>query len=125
MTSAAPRVVELRIPAVLPSQNHADGLHWAARGRLARKWKLLVLVALGRTRPALFEGRVVIRVSCQFPPRARRFDPENLWSKGAIDGLKGRLLIDDGPKYVKDIIRGPCDRGRAPLTLIRIEEIPE
>lgn len=119
------RVIELRVPEVLPSQNKVDDLHWAARTRLAKKWKLLVLVAMGRSRPVPFERPVVIRVSCVFPPGKRRFDPENLWSKGAIDGLKGRLLKDDGPLYVKDVLRGPCTRGRAPLTVIRIEEVPE
>lgn len=125
LSAAAPRALELRIPAVLPSQNKVDGLHWAARTRLAKAWKLHVLVALGRARPVPFERPVVIRVSCVFPPGARRFDAENLWSKGAIDGLKGRILKDDGPLYVKNVLKGPCTRGPAPMTLIRIEEVPE
>lgn len=120
---SAPRVVELRIPEALPSQNKIDDMHWAARGRVAKAWKLRVLVALGRVARELFARPVVIRVSCVFPPGRRRFDPENLWSKGAIDGLKGRLIVDDGPKYVKDVLKGPCTRGAQAMTLIRIEEI--
>jgi len=81
------------------------------------------LLQFGNEIRVAFLGRVDIRISCTFGPGQRRLDPDNLCAKMAIDGLKRTFLRDDGPNFVRSVTLGPCTKGPAPLTLIRIEEV--
>lgn len=122
------RLVQFRLERTLLSWNKFyAGIHPRARGRIAQEWhdlvRLAVLAQLHERSFRFFEGPVQISISCEFGPGERRYDPDNLVAKLVIDGLKGVLLKDDGPDHVHQVILGPCTRGAAPSTLVRIVEM--
>jgi hypothetical protein len=65
---------------------------------------------------------VDIHVSCTFPKGARILDPDNLAAKLVIDGLKGLVIHDDSPRYVRTVTLGPCVRGENAETVITVKE---
>jgi hypothetical protein len=69
------------------------------------------------------DAPVDIQVSCTFPPGARLLDPDNLAAKLAIDGLKGLVIVDDSPHYVRTVILGPCLRGDRAETTITVRAV--
>lgn len=122
-----PRAVEIRLSRSLPSWNKFyAGVHWVERAKLQHEWHNLVvqeaLMQLGAAARRKFDVPVRIAISCTFHGRRTQIDPDNLCAKLVIDGLKGLLLEDDSPTWVHSVTLGPCTRGPAPLTIIRIEE---
>lgn len=112
------RTFQFTIPDTLPSLNGIyAGQHWTKRARLANEWHTITILACKGA--FLFDGMVDIFVTCTFPPGARLLDPDNLAAKLVIDGLKGLVIHDDSPRYVRTVTLGPCVRGeRAETTVI-------
>lgn len=123
----APRVVEIRVNRVLPSWNEIyKGGSWRNRSRLAEHWHVTVLLCIAAQIPRKLQvplkPGVRIFASCEFPPGARRYDPDNLCVKVAIDALNGIFLKNDSAEYVHSVTLGPCIRGPKELTVLRLEE---
>ncbi len=113
--------VTIRIPATLPSLNGIyAGQHWTKRARMANEWHALVDICCGKVH--LFDKPVDISVACVFPKGARLLDPDNLAAKLVIDGLKGSVIKDDSPRYVRTVTLGPCTRGDTAETVITVKE---
>lgn len=116
------RTFTATIPATLPSLNGIyAGQHWTKRARLANEWHTITILACKGA--FLFERQVDIHVACTFPPGARLLDPDNLAAKLVIDGLKGLVIQDDSPRYVRTVTLGPCVRGDAAITTVFISEV--
>lgn len=101
-------MIALTLPGVtLPSWNHYySGSHWSKRRRDAAVIHEHVFLALQENYPHIEpfpEGvKVAIEVTVYFPTR-RMLDPCNITAKLAIDGLLGRVIIDDSPAYVDSV----------------------
>lgn len=78
------------------------GKHWSVRKRDAEYWHWITVSAINRAglRDNPFEEPVVIKFFWN-----SRMDLSNhaYMAKLIEDGMKGRLIIDDGPKYVRGI----------------------
>lgn len=87
-----------------------DTPHWTQRAELAKETHWLVRAAL----PAeyeMFKGPVDIRVQAHY--KHHPADSDNVCGKIYIDGLKGLVIEDDDPRYVRDCttrsVTGCCD----------------
>jgi len=115
------RTFTATIPATLPSLNGIyAGQHWTKRARLANEWHTITILACKDA--FMFDGPVDITVTCTFPKGARLLDPDNLAAKLVIDGLKGLVIVDDSPRYVRSVTLGPCVRGERAETRIVVRE---
>ena len=116
------RTFTATIPATLPSLNGIyAGQHWTKRARLANEWHTITILACKGA--FLFDAPVDIHVSCTFPKGARLLDPDNLAAKLVIDGLKGLVIHDDSPRYVRTVTLGPCLRGERAETTVIVREV--
>jgi hypothetical protein len=82
-----------------PSKNDEKKVHWAAKQRNRTRWQTEAMVAWANA------GRVKFS-SCSITPVFYVWgirDDDNCASlafKAILDGLKGRLVPDDSPKYL-------------------------
>lgn len=76
------------------------GKHWTERKRDADYWHALTRANIGKT-PPMFDGPVELRFVWD-----DRLDLSNhaVIAKMIEDALKGRVIIDDSPKYVRRIV---------------------
>ena len=87
------------------------GQHWSKRAEEAQRVHFLVknsprIVGEGESVYALkknptFPGPVAISITAYF--KGRQLDADNICAKLYVDGLKGWLLQDDSPEYVKSV----------------------
>ncbi len=79
------------------------GMHWSKRKRLADDWRWIVKDAINKSGIDQKIFDVPVSIEMYFNSR---MDCSNhaLLVKLIEDGLKGVLIADDGPKYVKQII---------------------
>lgn len=98
------------------------GQHWAKRSAMANTLHWLTRAAIPAEAEA-FTGPVAVTVTAY---RDRLIDPDNVPAKMYIDGLKGRLLDDDTPQYVRSVTTRclKCN-GDKPRVEIDITEITE
>lgn len=94
------------------------GKHWSVRKRDAEYWHRLTAAAINRAglRDNPFDAPVSITFYWN-----DRLDLSNhaYMAKLIEDGMKGRLIIDDSPKYVREIVHRFHD---APCIRITVEE---
>lgn len=124
------RVIEFSIPAITPTLNTWQRMHWAVRQKETERMAWLCRVALGPTHSPISKCRItVIR-------RATRLaDPDNLLCKPLLDALVVStkrnpfgigVIMDDGPHNIVELVRKQekvtSDKAS---TLVRIEEIAE
>ncbi len=77
-----------------------SGMHWTERNADANRVHTLVKESLGTSNPPLaYPVEIVITVYFKNRP----YDCDNIACKPYIDGLKGALLVDDNPKYIKSV----------------------
>jgi len=102
----------------IPSRNKTRRMHWAARAEVEHMARILTLAA---TPPDIdpFDMQVDIHITAY---RERLLDGDNVDVKGIIDGLKGRVLVDDSRKYVRHVITD-CQKGFPPYVEIQITEV--
>jgi Holliday junction resolvase RusA-like endonuclease len=89
----------------LPSWNTLySGKHWAVRKHMADYWHDLVTAYLMKNwrNKGVIKGSVKIQIICYFKSH-RWIDSDNLCGKLIIDALKGVVIKDDSPKYVKEV----------------------
>ena len=104
-------------PHECPSWNGTyAGQHWTKRSAMANTLHYLAREAIPAEAEA-FASPVNITVTAY---RTRLIDPDNVPAKMYIDGLKGRLLDDDTPHYVRSVTTR-CRQGD-PHVVIDIEE---
>lgn len=95
------------------------GVHWKVRKDEAERVHWLVRAKIDPDEP-MFERPVNITVTAYF--RSHPFDASNILIKLYEDGLKKRLIADDGPRYVRSVTAiSRVDRKR-PRVEILIEE---
>lgn len=88
----------LTIPgASLPSWNEIMRMHHHGQHSVHQSWMWCVVGVIDPD-AARFDCPVEIRITSY--QKGRLIDPDNLYAKGAIDGIKSRLFPDDSPKWV-------------------------
>lgn len=84
----------------LPSRNKLyASSHWRSRQKLAKEVHELVMAYSPKK---LFKVPVNIRIDAYYKHKHRR-DSDNVEAKLLIDGLCGRVIQDDDPRYVHDV----------------------
>jgi len=95
-------IVEFEVLARLPSWNAMySGVHHTERTRIKKLWWALVREAL----PAdveMFKEQVDITIHAYY--KGHPCDSDNLMAKLIIDAIKGKVIADDGPACVRDVI---------------------
>lgn len=76
------------------------GMHWSKRSEEAKRVHYLMMSKIQRG-VTFFKNPVEIEVTCYF--KSNPMDADNIVAKLYIDGLKGKVLVDDTPKYVKGV----------------------
>jgi len=94
------------------------GRHWSKRKADADAVHLLVRAAIPRNARQYSEP-VDIVVTAYFA--SRPLDADNIMAKLYIDGLVGRLLVDDNPKWVRSVKTVSLVDRRRPRVEIDIE----
>lgn len=103
-----------------PTWNQAyAGMHWTKRKKLADQVHLATRAAIP-AEAEMFAGPVNITVTAY---RRRLLDADNVPAKLYIDGLCGRVIEDDTPRWVKDV-RTRCRKGE-PKVVIDLVEVPD
>lgn len=99
------------------------GKHWGVRRTLADEIHLRVQYAVLEQFPGVtpFERRVHITMRAYFDMRP--LDCCNLPAKLYIDGLHGRVITDDSPKYVASVTTESLVDKENPRVEIEIKEI--
>lgn len=108
-------VIEGRLPSW---QLFYESKHWTVRAKLAKTWHVLTVNAL----PAdyqLYTVPVDIWVTAYYTGRA--CDADNVCAKLVIDGLKGKVIRDDDPRYVVNVTTRSVHY-RQDLVVVDIEE---
>ncbi len=103
--------IDLIIPKKLPSANVALNLHFRAKHKQSVEWHGLVALAIN-TQPESADVEAFKKLLGEHPhiritvvARLKRlYDPDNLFCKWLIDGLKGILITDDNEEIVKDLV---------------------
>jgi hypothetical protein len=84
----------------LPSWNSVMRMHKHAQHQVQQEWLWRTIEALGAD-PTLYTVPVDICITSY--QKGRLIDPDNLYAKGLIDGLKTRLFPDDNPAWVGSV----------------------
>lgn len=78
-----------------------SGSHWTVRSLEAARVHKLVAYSMDAARGGAYTGKVGIVIKAYFDKRP--FDCDNIATKLYIDGLKGRVIVDDTPKYLSAV----------------------
>ncbi len=97
------RTVTLRVEGRVPSWNEFyKAGHWSDRNAKAHLWHALVHEAIGKLEDAtMFDGPVNINIWAYYSHHVK--DSDNICAKLLIDGLKGKLIQEDDPKWVRTV----------------------
>ena len=110
------RRVHFTVPALPPTLNVWSRLHWSARARYSRDWKLWIRAHAPDV--PMFHKPVVVTLT--FVCRRRR-DADGM-PKFVLDGLVGRILQDDGPDCVAELrLRVEVSRSAKACTRIEVQ----
>lgn len=97
-----------------------SGIHWSKRKQEADRIHALCKYTVKKN---LFKKPVDIIITGYF--KNKPLDPDNITSKLWIDGLKGRVIVDDTMQYVSSVItRSRIDKNE-PRIEIDITEVEE
>lgn len=99
-------------------------MHFSARAAEANRVHTLVkYTAYQNKQLILFSKRVDIDIVVYFDKRP--YDSDNISSKPYIDGLKGHIVVDDTPRYIRRVsTQSEVDRLH-PRVEIAINEVDE
>lgn len=86
--------------ASLPSWNAVMRMHKHAQHAVQQEWILRVINALGQE---YRQFDVPVEVCVTSYQKGRTIDPDNLYCKGIVDGLKTRLFPDDSPRWIDSV----------------------
>lgn len=78
-----------------------SGSHWSVRSNEALRVHKLVSYSMNPKPKGAYVGRVGIVVKAYFEKRP--YDCDNIATKIYVDGLKGKVIVDDTPKYVSAV----------------------
>lgn len=111
----------LTIPgASLPSWNEIMRMHHHAQHSVQQSWMWCVAGIIDPDSPR-FDQPVTITVTSY--QKGRLIDPDNLYAKGIIDGIKSRMFPDDSPRWVDSVtLRSRKDKAD-PRVEIEIAEV--
>lgn len=92
--------ITLTIPdASLPSWNTVMRMHYHAQHQVQQEWMALVLAVLPHD--VCFAQPIDVCITSH--KRGKQIDPDNLYVKGILDGLKSRLFPDDSPRWIDSV----------------------
>lgn len=105
-----------------PSWNLATARkHWTEFVKVNHEAKWLVLAALNGD-DEMFDTRVDIEVIASYK-QGMGADSDNIMAKVYIDALKGRIIHDDGQKYVRRVIlEARKGKNEVVITVTPVEE---
>lgn len=114
---------------VLPNErpvslnSYYAGMHWTKRKAEADRVHWLVYAAVVTAKAVVFKKRVDIVVTAYF--KNRQQDASNIMGKMYEDGLKGRVIVDDTPQYVrsmKTVSEVDKEKPRVEIEITEIED---
>lgn len=92
----------LTIPgASLPSWNEIMRMHHHGQHSVHQSWMWCIVGVIDPDTPR-FDTPVTITVTSY--QAGRLIDPDNVYAKGIIDGIKSRLFVDDSPQWVDSVL---------------------
>ena len=111
----------LTIPgASLPSWNEIMRMHHFGQHSVHQSWVAVVISVIDPYSPRFDKPVEICITSYQ---KGRLIDPDNIYAKGVIDGIKTRMFPDDSPKWVDSVtLRSRKDKAR-PRVEIHITEV--
>lgn len=99
------------------SLNEWSRRHWAAWREEKDRWRNYIAVAASMGRCRIHKGPVLLRIVFHY--RDERSDTDN-GLKHLVDGLKGRVIVDDSPRFVRRTIIDPRPFARREGVLIQV-----
>ena len=96
-----------------------SGVHWAKRASMARDIHSLVRSNIYGKKIPDFDEPVHITVAAYM--KGKLIDPDNVCAKLYIDGLKGLVIEDDTPEYIRAVttmVRKDNENPRVTITII-------
>lgn len=103
-----------RLPVSLNDWSRA---HWSQHKAEKERWKSFIAAAAAMGQCRIHKTPVVLRIVFHYLDE--RGDGDN-GLKHLVDGLKGRLIVDDGPRYVRRTIIDPRPFARREGVLIQL-----
>ncbi len=103
-----------------PSWNKTyAGIHWSKRVEMVQIiwWKMHAALPPSAR---MFDAPVDISIVATY--KGRIVDSDNIFSKGYIDALKGKLIRDDDPRYVRRVTT-ESRHGKANSVVIELSEV--
>ena len=95
------------------------GKHWATRSRLVEEAHMLVGYVIMAMKPKLFSRPVDITITAV--QKGRIIDSDNICAKILIDALKGKIIVDDTPTYVRRVTT-ESKKGKEDMVIMEITE---
>ena len=86
--------------ASVPSWNTVMRMNYHAQHEVQQQWLGMAIAAIG-TDYTPFVTRVDVCVTSY--QKGKVIDPDNLYVKGILDGLKKRLFPDDSPRWIDSV----------------------
>lgn len=104
----------------LPSWNEIMRMHHHGQHGVQQSWMLSVISVIDPDSAGFVNPVDICVTSYQ---AGRLIDPDNLYVKGVIDGIKSRMFPDDSPKWVDSVkLRSRKDKAN-PRVEIVIESV--
>lgn len=102
-----------------------SGRHWSHRAEEAKRIHELVKRSSNVMATSSLDGHPPVDITITAFFKGRQLDADNIASKFYIDGLKGWLIKDDSPEYVRSVTtRSMVDKDN-PRVEIEIREVEE
>lgn len=123
--------VEIVVPGVPSSLNAWTRAHWQARNRERKLWAekvLLTWLSRPAPRPTPFVEPVSVTLLYRVTRTGKRGKPidlDNMAPKHLIDALRGVVIVDDGPQWVRQLVQRISVGGERDETVIRVEPLSE
>lgn len=77
--------------------------HWSMRSRMAQEAHVLVWAAIQACKKLRASFTKPVDIHIKAYQKGRTLDSDNICAKILIDGLKGTVIVDDTPKYVRRV----------------------
>lgn len=76
------------------------GMHWTKRKAEADRVHWMIHILNQKEKPLL---KHIVDIAMHVYFKSRPLDADNIMAKMYIDGLKGKVIVDDSPKYVRSV----------------------
>lgn len=105
--------------AALPSWNTVMRMHKHAQHEVQQMWLGMAIAAIAPDSVPFVSPVDVCVTSYQ---KGKLIDPDNLYVKGVLDGLKKRLFPDDSPRWI-DSVKLRSRRGKMNYVTIQLTPV--